>query len=279
MATGFDHKFNTDDVLIRSVIVSLINSLNEKITIVNTRGDNTFQTVPVPFFYAFSGDERFIQDYFTNWSDCVPTWIEGNYDPIPRGSLTLTGVNILNAQQTSRFVRGFYIKEENGELLRYNSYLNSIPMSLTFDVKMLIDTTIDAFKITQQVIKIFYKTLVFRVNFSGVVVPSQAGFSENYNIEKQFEYTYGELNRVGLSFTLEVETYFPIFDEKQEMFAGNNIQKFSASVHPMAMGASSGLYTETPPIDGTVQINHQIGEKFKRPATPQPVPGWIPTND
>ena len=227
--SGFSHKYNTDDVLIRSIIIGLINTLNNKIKITNIISDTERQTINVPFFYAFSGDERFIQDYFLSWSDCAPI-LEGNYDPIPRGSLELTGVNVQSTNMTSRFVRGYYTKEEAGELLRYNSYLNSIPLNLTFKVDILVDSTIDSFKITQEIIKVFYKTAVFRANFSGTVVPSQVGFSENYTVNKLFEYTYGENSRTTISFDLEVETYFPIFDEKNEMFAGNTINSVATNL-------------------------------------------------
>jgi hypothetical protein len=115
------------------------------------------------------------------------------------------------------------VKEEKGELLRYNSYLNSIPLNMTFKVDLIVDTSIDSFKIVQQIIKTFYKTLVFRVNFGGTVVPSQAGFPEAYTVNKLFEYTYGENSRITISFDLEVESYYPIFDSTQEMFAGNRI--------------------------------------------------------
>ena len=281
--TGFNHKYNTDDVLLRAVIVGLINSLNYQVYYENIISDTETQTVRVPFFYAFSGDERFMQDYFSNWSDCAPTFIEGNYDPIPRGSLTLGNVNIQSSNQTSRFVRGYYVKEEKGELLRYNSYLNSIPISMTFNVKILVDTTIDSFKINQEIMRVFYKTLVFRVNFGGVVVPSQAGFPESYVSDKLFEYTYGENNRITLSFDLEVETYYPIFDKKQEMFAGSRIEKLSYGVTATG-GSSSFNYNDgtippsTSPInDNTLGISNASIKKYPKggsqpPGNPQEDP-------
>lgn len=232
--SGFSHKYNVDDVLIRSVIVGLLNAMNEKISFRNIISDTESKLVKVPFFYNFSSDERFIQDYFQSWSDCTPQLIEGNYDPIPRGSVTMTSISVQNANQTSRFVRGNFVREEGGELVRYNSYLNSIPMSLLFSVELLVDTSIDAFKITQSIIQVFYKTLVFRVNFGGVVIPSQSGFSENYDIQKLVEYTYGDDTRIRVKFDLEVETYFPIFDAKQEMFGGSRIERFQAGVTAMA---------------------------------------------
>ena len=258
--TGFSHKHNTDDVLLRAVIVGLVNAFNYQIYYENVVSDTERQTVRVPFYYAFSGDERFMQDYFSNWSDCAPTWLEGNYDPIPRGSITLSGVNIQSANQTSRFVRGFFTREKDGELLRYNSYLNSIPVSLQFNVKILTDTALDAFKIQQEIFRVLYKTMVFRVNFAGSVIPSQVGLPETYTMEKQFEYTYGEQNRISLSFDIEVETYFPIFDKKQEMFAGSRIEN-----HIVGVTAHYAPLPTGPTGDGTYGISAEEVAKNAHP--------------
>ena len=52
--TGFTHKYNTDDVLLRAVIVGLVNSFNDQIYYENVISDTERQTVRVPFFYALS---------------------------------------------------------------------------------------------------------------------------------------------------------------------------------------------------------------------------------
>jgi len=248
--TGFNHKYNTDDVLMRAVIIGLINEMNEKIFITNIISDSETKRINIPFYYAFSGDERFWQDYIQNWSDCIPNFIEGNYDRIPRGSLQLSGMNIVSANMTSRYVRGYFVREEEGTLKRYSSYINSIPMSFQFDVKILVDSTIDSFKITQELIKIFYKTMVFRVNYGGTVIPSQAGFPESYTNDKQFEYSFEDQTRTTVSFTLEVETYFPIFDDKQTMFAGDRIEKTTVSIGASGPRANINLINTNEPLAG-----------------------------
>lgn len=221
---SFSHKYNTDDVLIRACIVGLVNELNNRISFTNVWSDNKTQVVRVPFFYAMSGDERFLQDYFSNWSDCAPDFIEGNTDPIPRGTIFLSGVSVLASNLTSRYVRGYYTKEVDGELKRYNSYINSIPVQLNFSAEILADTSVDSFKIVQSIIAVLYKTLVFNVNFKGFRVPVQVGFPEGYTINKQFEFTYGNTERIKVTFDLELQGYLPVPDLNQEFFAGNNIQ-------------------------------------------------------
>lgn len=233
---SFSHKYNSDDVLIRACIVGLVNELNNRINFENVWDDNTTKTVRVPFFYAMSGDERFLQDYFSNWSDCAPDFIEGNADPIPRGTVFLSAVSVLSGNLTSRYVRGYYTKEEDGELKRYNSYINSIPVQLNFSTEIMADTTTDIFKIIQSAISVFYRTLVFSVNFKGFRIPTQVGFPDSYNPDKQFEFTYGETNRLKTTFEIELQTYLPIPDPQQEFFAGNHIQNTSINVDP-AIGA------------------------------------------
>ena len=220
---GFSHTYNTDDVIIRAAIVGLVNELNNRINYYNIWEDDKQKLVKVPFFYAMSGDERFIQDAFSNWSDCYPDFIEGNTDPIPRGTLFLTGTSILSNNLTSRYVRGSYNKEVAGELKRYNSYINSLPLQLNFSAEILCDSVLDTLKITQSAMTVLYRTLVFNLNYKGFRVPTQAGFPDTYNSTKQFEFSYGETNRIKTTFDVELQTFLPIPDQAQEFFAGNNM--------------------------------------------------------
>jgi len=270
---AFSHKYNTDDVLIRACIVGLVNELNNRINYEQQWTDKETQTVKVPFFYAMSGDERFLQDYFSNWSDCAPDFIEGNTDPIPRGTIFLTGVSVLSGNLTNRYVRGYYNKEVDGELKRFNSYINSIPVQLNFSAEILVDTSIDTFKIIQSAIAVLYRTLVFNVNYKGFRIPTQAGFPDNYNTDKQFEFTYGNTDRLKTTFDIELQSYLPIPDPTQEFFAGNNIQQTNLTVEtgpvtPPAPPLTDEQNYTNPPIspfggDGTqLGGNDEGGNEF-----------------
>lgn len=259
---SFSHKYNTDDVIIRAAIVGLIKELNDKLVFENTWEDDRKTTVRIPFFYAMSGDERFLQDAFSNWNDCYPDFIEGNTDPIPRGTIFLSGVSILSSNLTSRYVRGYYTKEVEGQLQRFNSYLNSIPLQLNFNAEILTDTSLDSFKIMQSAISLLYRTLVYSVHYNGFRVPTQAGFPESYASTKQFEFTYGATDRLKVTFDIEVQTYLPIPDPAEEFFAGKAISKLKMSVQdetstvqvPDVPNISPNqIYYEKPPQSGTDQ--------------------------
>jgi hypothetical protein len=235
---------------------------------VNQWSDTEKKIVKIPFFYGFSSDERFVQDYFEQglWSDCYPNWIEGNYDPIPRGHIMLQGVNIKPEELTSRYVRGFYTKEENGELKRYNSYINSIPIRLTFDAKILVDwSDIVHFKVIESAFRSLWRTIVFNVAYEGFMVPCRAGFPETYAYEKLFEYTYqtGDA-RTPVTFTIEADSFLPIPDPLQEFFAGKRIENFGINVEPQADSELSSNQSSSTLFPST---SDQIGSLLNTPGS------------
>jgi len=224
---AFNQQYNTDNVLLRSVIVGLLDLLNTRLQI-NQVVDNVTTVIPVPFFYQKYGSERFLQDFFINFmkhpeESCNgPQIIEGGIEPVPRGILSLSGISVNSASLTSKFVRGTYNKEIDGEVKAFSSMLNIIPLALTFDVQIISNTLIESMKITQEAIGAFYKAAKFNVDYNGFMVPCQAGFSEDYQTEKQLQFTYGDgEDKIIVRFTIEIETYLPVPDSTTERWRGN----------------------------------------------------------
>ena len=222
--SSFLHKFNTDNVHSRAVIVGLLNLLNSKVYIENILGDESIDSIEVPFYYNMGGDERFLQDYYLHWNECMtPRMADGNYDVIPRGIVTLSSNNVNTAAMTHRFVRGTYVKEVDGKMQQYNAFLNSIPLTMSFEVKIETDSYLDAFKVQQSILETFYKVQVYSVQFKGFRVPCQVGFPEDYSLEKTFEFTYQSETKVFVNFSLTVETYFPVPDRTTERLNSNRM--------------------------------------------------------
>ena len=217
-------KFNSDDIHARSVIAGLLSYLNQEVFILNTwnKEDKEEEIVEIPFYYSFTGDERYLQDFFGRiWNNCAPGK-EGNYDAIPRGVVKLDGSTIQTSDMTQRFIRGNFnrvikkvedgvIKGENLEA--FNAYINSIPLQMEFSVEIHVDTMTDAFKIQQTLIEVFYSSKAFYTTYKGILVPCQVGFPEQVGIEKTFEFSYPNNEEVKLTFNLTVETYLPVIDE------------------------------------------------------------------
>lgn len=226
--SGFLEKYNTDDVFLRSLITSLLRALNEKLTYTQVNDQQQVLEVFIPFFYSMTGDESFLQDFFIRYKNCDTDQLiaEGNYDVIPRGVLTYAGSQIDTQSLVNKFTRMSYTVEDlKGEMKTFSSFTNSVPLSISFACTIKTDTVLDAFKIYQGVIGTFYKTFQGSFEYSGFRIPYQVGFPESYEINKQFEFSYGQSPQfVDFTFQLALETYLPEKDLSTERFRGNLMQ-------------------------------------------------------
>jgi len=257
-------RYNNENVLIRAVIAGLLDVLNNHIQYSQVWGNDPiedFENIKVPWFYNQSGDERFMQDFYTHYGECLPPRpVDGNFDMIPRGILTYAGSGI-NAQRiTSRYVQGRYVREINGKLEGFISYLYSIPLNVRFDLELIADTQITALKIEQEIREVFYKNVTYYVYYKGMRVGCTAGFPEEIVVDKNINYSFESDNKIKLTFQVEVETYQPVFDPTTEMSAKNSIKGFTYR-----------LYDKDEKDDGVIEIiSPQTGLTF-----PKGNPLWI----
>lgn len=251
---AFLSRYNHDDVFFRSVTVSLLNLLTERVSIWNRRGDYDYQDVNIPFFYdVATGDERFYQDIFMGDSlnDCVEfKMTEGMYDRIPRGHIRLTDVNINTSTLTSRFIRGEFRKEhDDGKLITYNAPINHIPLDLSYDCKIFIDGELTALKVLQQLITTFYKVHSFSFLFGGFSCKAATGFPENGGLTRAFEHSYGDNTERTIDFSLQVETYLPVINPELEFLKSQRIEIFSTPITPQRLSKDAKFVYDDPMWD------------------------------
>ena len=246
------HKYNNEDVLIRAVIAGLLNVLNNHIKYKQVWDQDDEETVQVPWFYNQSGGERFMQDFYTHYAECLPPRpADGNFDMIPRGIITYTGSPIDEQRITSRFVQGRYIKEQNGQLNSYVSYLYSLPLSVKFEAEMWIDREISALKIEQEIREVLFKNITYYVFYKGMRVGCTAGFPAETKLDKKIKYSNESENQIKLTFSIEVETYQPVFDPTTEMLADNKIDKIGYRLYEKDEKDDGKIVTISP-VDNTV---------------------------
>ena len=224
--------YNNEDLISRAVIAGMLDILNNQIKYNQVWSNKEVEKVEVPWYYNQSGDERFMQDFYTHYADCkFPKPVDGNFDRIPRGVITYTGANIDATRITNRFVQGRYVKETDGHLNSFVSFLYSIPLTIKFDCEMWIDTHTTALKIEQAIREVFYKTKTFYVYYKGMRLGCTAGFSEDILIDKLIEYSFETDNRIKITFTIEAETYQPVFDPTTEMSADNTMKSIGYRIY------------------------------------------------
>ena len=240
---------NTDNIFDRQVIVGMLRILNKKLVYEQIWNDTEdgIEHVCVPFFYDFGGSnlnsERFIQDNYTFFTDSECTdiglkKISGNFDVYPQGRLSMSSISIDAGNITNRFVMARYTKRINGKLKSFVSYLYSMPLTINFNVEIRCDSMNTAFKIDQAYREYFYKNMTFHFNYKGTVCPCRVGFPEQaLQPTAGATITMGQApseNYIKISFSLQCETYQPIFDPHNErpaeqymrnLVSGINIQR------------------------------------------------------
>jgi hypothetical protein len=224
---------NVQDIFLRNAALSMIDLLNRQVIIQLKRGD-TIEDHEIPFYYNFGGDEGFMKDFFIDLpTDCkYPNHAEGNYEILPRGIVTLSSFAIKPADNTNKFVRGSFNEEsrdENGQkiLKAFSARLFTLPMALTFNVKIESDNINKTFKIMEKIFDFYYKNQVRYFQFRGVRVPAQITFPDTAQFTKNYNFTYTDANTVSISLDINMETYFPSFDDHSKMYKGHTIKQFN----------------------------------------------------
>jgi len=242
--------YNNENIIARGVIAGMLDVLNNNIRYNQVWSNEEVEEIKVPWFYNQSGDERFMQDFYTHYAACnFPRPVDGNFDRIPRGVITYQGADIDANRITNRFVQGRYVKEIDGKLQAFVSFLYSIPLTITFECELWLDTQVTALKVEQAIRETFYKTITFYYYYKGMRLGATAGFSEQIGVEKMIEYSFetGDDPRPKIKFNIEIETYQPVFDPTTEMDANNYMR-----------GIGYRMYQHDELNDGTIEIKSPI---------------------
>ena len=251
--------YNNENIISRAVIAGMLGVLNNNIKYDQVWSNEETEEVEVPWFYNQSGDERFMQDFYTHYADCdFPKPADGNFDQIPRGIITYTGSDIDSNRITNRFVQGRYVKEVDGKLQSYVSFLYSIPLSITFECELWVDTQITALKIEQEIRETFYKTKTFYVYYKGMRLGCTSGFPETITTDKLIEYSFEDTNKIKLNFSIEVEAYQPVFDPTTEMDANNYIRGIGYRIFEHDEKNDGNIDITSPAEDLTVPKNYPL---------------------
>ena len=146
----------------------------------------------------------------------------------------MNAVSINTASLTNYHVRGDFVREnDNNQLTTYSAKLHSIPIKMTFEVEIQSDTLEDSWKIWEKIIEVFWPTVASSVRWNYVRIPFQIGFPADFPSEKLYQWSFGAVNisnvNINMKFSLDLETYYPIFDKNSEIFKGKAITGFTSS--------------------------------------------------
>ena len=209
-------KFNFDEVFFRDLTVCVLDTLEGRLNWINhfTGGDINVQ---VPIYYSLSGDERFLLDSFQDDIVSENRYVELNTDQIPRGHLTFNNFNIKSDEFRNPNVWLRAVIEDNVEVKRLLRQVRAIPITVTYDLVILLKTEIDVFKCAQEIMNTLwlYRFIYFEHNYMNIDAVLTMPDSDAIEITR--EKNLKSDNTIKLTLSLEVQTYYPAFTSNKDV--------------------------------------------------------------
>lgn len=209
--SSYNAEFNKDLSFLRHIVTALLNELNDKIYYYNVIDEDTKQKINVPFYYSVTGQERFLLDNFL-FDNLAEGKAIGDYEKVPRGVIQLDSSAIDSAALINKFVRTQIIRPYKGQLKTFALMTQTIPVTLSFSTTIIVNNNIELFKVTEALISRFYKNNIFYVDYGGFQAQSNFALPEDLAKEQLFEYGFTERKEYKVTFTLEVKSFFYVFE-------------------------------------------------------------------
>jgi hypothetical protein len=203
-------RYNFEDVFFRDLTVCVLDTLEGQIKWNNrfTSGDVFVQ---VPIYYSLTGDERFLLDSFSDDIVSENRYVDLNTDIIPRGHLTMTGFNIKSDEFANPNVWLRMVVENEKEIRKVLSKVRAVPITVNYDLEILLSSEIDTFKCSQAIMNTLwiYKFMYFEHNFMNIDAVLLMPDSNTVQMSREKNLTSD--NKISLKVSFTVDTYYPAF--------------------------------------------------------------------
>lgn len=221
---SYNVKYNSDDSVIRHLIIGFLADLNNKVYFYRQIDANNRAVIDVPFYYSITGDDEFLRDHFlfttATGPDCVPNkaYADGNYESIPRGVANLTSVQIDSAKLVNRRNRGEYTRlDANGAMQGFTAEFEMVPIVMSFDLEILVSSQLDALKITEMLVKKMYKSNNYNVEVGHLdegtyKLAAFYALPDDFSQERPIGYSFEDKGKYKITFSIEVNSFLPAFD-------------------------------------------------------------------
>jgi len=205
-----DEEYNYDDNFVRMTTIALCKVLGTKVRWINRWSDGKKIRVLLPFYTSFAGQERFMLDAFVD--DTVSTRIELNTDQRQRGIVTFKG----GSQRDDEFANpNQYLAKEakiNDEIKTVVSRTKAVPVTLSYEILIKLDNEWEVDTCYTKILDVLYNYRFFFINYFGMKIDAHFKLPSDVGIDIPREINLGTDNIITMKFSLEVSTYYPVFN-------------------------------------------------------------------
>jgi len=184
----------------------------------------------IPHFVLNTGDDIMYLEVKGQDYSIEPKEISNEnfvYNSVPRCIMNMEGIEVLEDQLTSPYIRGNFDYEYDDLVHGFNAEFRRMPLKLTVTLKYYLDNFIDTLSVTQQIISRLLFIQSFTFTYMGQTMTATYKVPSSFSHEKNITFDGGttdqKLRTIELS--LEVETNMPVYNERTAIENDKYIKK------------------------------------------------------
>ena len=209
---------------------------------------NKFKKLYIPHFIPSTGDDTIYlidRGYNNQIEPCeVSNQANTYYNKVPRCSVQLGGVNLLNDQLTSPYTKGIsqvieseIYDEKTGELIEqsianYMANFRRFPVQISVSLKYTLNSYFELLMLSQSLISNICNIRTFKFSYMGQIISASYKFPDSFQGEFNIEVDGGttESKDKILNLDLEIESNLPVYDNNTAQKADKVILFTKANV-------------------------------------------------
>jgi hypothetical protein len=155
------------------------------------------------------------------------------YSMIPRCIVNPKGINLLPDQLTTPYSRGLLQYENESGINTYSAEFRRMPLTMSIEMTYYVDTYTDLLELIQQTISKLSFIQTYYVTYMGQSILCSYKIPENF--EGDYSITldgaYSENKSRKMSLNIEIETNFPVFNNRSIIQSDNIIKSTDFDIH------------------------------------------------
>ena len=204
-----DIDINNQDLFFSILIKGLLLKLDDKIKIRN---------ITIPHFILHTGDDTMYLNHkgYSYTEDLYSPIGEEIYNTIPRCIVNPEGINLISDQLSSPYSVGTLQYQCEEGLYSLCGEFRRMPLKLSCNLKYYTDSYTDMLALIQQIISKLSFVQSFDITYMGQDIKCSYKIPEDFDSEHLMDIdgTTTDSKLKTLSLSIEVETSFPIWDNK-----------------------------------------------------------------
>jgi hypothetical protein len=201
--------------------------------------DLKIRDIKIPHIILNTGDDLMYLELKNHDQSKEPYEITNEdyvYNIIPRCIVNPKGINLIPDQLTTPYSRGILQYEDENGINTYSAEFRRMPLTMSIEMNYYVDTYTDLLELTQQSISKLSFVQTYYITYMGQSILCSYKIPESF--EGDFSITldgaYSDNKSRKMSLSIEIETNFPVFNNRSIIQSDNIIKTTDFDIHSQA---------------------------------------------